>query len=142
MSFYSTLPYLHELNFSFLSFSREFQDSFNGDDWGNNGPGVITRVLQRICETNKPELMTYDRCNGFTVYPPNEFYAIPWRKWSWFFKPEHLHQTLELTKNSLVVHVWNKHSIKSKVEVGSQVAYGIIAEKHCPKVYQSCGEHF
>lgn len=30
----------------------EFANNFHGDDWGYNGPGVITRALQKICNTN------------------------------------------------------------------------------------------
>ncbi|XP_055916527.1 lactosylceramide 4-alpha-galactosyltransferase [Eupeodes corollae] len=30
---------------------RDFQLQFNGNDWGNNGPGVITRVLNKVCKT-------------------------------------------------------------------------------------------
>lgn len=83
-----------------------------------------------------------ERCNGFRAYPPNEFYAIPWRNWSMFFEPNQLQQTLERTKDSLVIHVWNKHSIKRKFKVGTKAAYGVIAERHCPKVYKSCGKYF
>lgn len=86
--------------------------------------------------------MSNERCNGFRVYPPNEFYAIPWRNWSWFFEQNYTKQTLSMTKDSLAIHVWNKHSIKKKLKVGSKVAYGIIAEKHCPNVYKSCGKYF
>lgn len=30
---------------------HEIRNNFRGDIWGYNGPGVITRVLQRICLT-------------------------------------------------------------------------------------------
>ena len=43
----------------FLSFSHgskiaemciyDLRDHFRGYDWGHNGPGVITRVLQKLC---------------------------------------------------------------------------------------------
>lgn len=123
-------------------FYSDFQRNFNGDDWGTNGPGVITRVLQQLCGTKTPELMTRERCGGFKAYPPGEFYAVPWPNWDWFFDPTKTNETLELTKNSQVVHVWNKHSIKKKVKVGSSVAYGLIAEKHCPNVYKASGDYF
>lgn len=126
----------------FFSFHSEFKHSFNGEDWGNNGPGVITRILQEICQTKFPALMKRERCGGFKVYPPNAFYAIPWPKWSWFFDPKLTNKTLELTKDSIVIHVWNKHSINKKVKVGSNVAYGLIADTYCPNVYRSCGEYF
>lgn len=35
------------------AFIHELSSSFSGSDWGANGPGVITRVLQRICQVKK-----------------------------------------------------------------------------------------
>lgn len=86
--------------------------------------------------------MTREQCRGFIAYPPSEFYAVPWRQWRKFFDPKQTNATLALTKDSLVIHVWNKKSVNEKVKVGSNVAYGIVAARHCPKVYQSCGEYF
>lgn len=31
---------------------HDFAENYRGDDWGYNGPGVITRALQRICNTD------------------------------------------------------------------------------------------
>lgn len=104
--------------------------------------GVITRVLQSICHVNKPPEMTQDECLGFKVYPPNGFYAVPWPKWEMFFDPKKLNETLNMTKDSIVIHVWNKHSIKRKLKVGTKAAYGLAAEMNCPLVYRSCGDYF
>lgn len=30
---------------------RDVRANFRGDIWGNNGPGVITRTLQKLCST-------------------------------------------------------------------------------------------
>lgn len=30
---------------------RDLKKNFRGDVWGNNGPGVITRALQKLCAT-------------------------------------------------------------------------------------------
>lgn len=86
--------------------------------------------------------MTPKQCLGFKVYPPNGFYAVPWKDWAYFFDTDKLNKALEMTKDSIVIHVWNKHSIKRQLKVGTKAAYGIIANKNCPKVYHSCGEYF
>lgn len=125
----------------FHSFS-EFERNFDGDDWGTNGPGVITRVLQNVCHTKKPFEMSPENCRGMNVYPPSSFYAIPWQKWHWFFDSQYTKKALQVIKDSPVIHVWNKHSTKEKIRVGSSVAYGIAAEQHCPAVYGSCGKYF
>lgn len=121
---------------------RDFQIRFDGNDWGNNGPGVITRVLNKVCTSKSPMVMTRDRCFGFHVYSKEAFYAVRWWYWTHFFDEKYLENTLVQTKDSIVVHVWNKHSKNKMVKVGSNVAYGKLAEKFCPKVYSSCGDYF
>ncbi|XP_030556653.1 lactosylceramide 4-alpha-galactosyltransferase-like [Drosophila novamexicana] len=131
----------HEIAESCL---RDFQLHFDGSDWGNNGPGVITRVAQQICGTKDISLMLEDRkrCLGFKVFDRNAFYAVPWKHWRHFFEPQLLEQTLEHTKDSYLVHVWNKHSKQLAIKVGSSTAYGKYAEQHCPKAYAAAGEYF
>ncbi|KAH8391523.1 hypothetical protein KR200_003091 [Drosophila serrata] len=131
----------HEIAESCL---RDFQLNFDGKDWGNNGPGVITRVAQKICGTKNIEVMQEDhkRCLGFKVFGRDAFYAVPWKQWRDFFEPEKLSQTLALTKDSYVVHVWNKHSSKLKIKRGTKSAYAKYAEQNCPRAYKASGEYF
>lgn len=121
---------------------REFQNSFDGDDWGNNGPGVITRVLQKICQTNHPALMTRDRCKGFNVFPVDQVYAVGWKDWRYFFEEKYSQRTMEMTKDSIAIHVWNKHSSVQSIPIGSRAAYKLLAAEYCPKVLASSGEFF
>lgn len=122
----------------------DLQRNFDGRNWGNNGPGVITRVMKHICQTNNIEIMQDNtkRCMGFKVYPIEAFYAIPWLEWSHYFEPTLLEQTLARTKNSFVAHVWNKHSIQRQIKTGTKCAYGVMAAEHCPRVYKAAGEYF
>lgn len=86
--------------------------------------------------------MLPENCLGFKVYPPKGFYAVPWPKWDMFFDPEKLNKTIEMTKDSIIVHVWNNHSIKRTLDVTTKAAYNVIAKKNCPRVFSSCGDHF
>ncbi|XP_065095251.1 lactosylceramide 4-alpha-galactosyltransferase-like [Ochlerotatus camptorhynchus] len=121
---------------------RDLLINFNGQDWGNNGPGVITRVLKRICSTKAPLMMTRERCRYFTVYPPEAFYAINFDDYLQFFEERWVDQALATLNRSIVTHVWNKFSRDTKVRVGSRVAYGVLAEQYCPRVYKASGEFF
>ncbi|XP_032595227.1 lactosylceramide 4-alpha-galactosyltransferase isoform X2 [Drosophila grimshawi] len=123
---------------------RDFQQNFDGQKWGNNGPGVITRVAQKICATKNISLMLADRkrCLGFRVFERNAFYAVPRKHWRHFFEPKYLEETLELTRDSYLVHMWNKHSKQLPIKVGSSTAYGKYAEQHCPKTYAAAGQYF
>lgn len=120
----------------------EFRRTFDGSDWGNNGPGVITRVLHEVCSTTYPALMTRSRCKGFEVFDVERFYAVRWPDWKLFFDEERADDAMELTKNSYAVHVWNKHSHAERVRVGSGQAYGVLAAKYCPRVYAAAGTYF
>ncbi|KAL7741843.1 hypothetical protein ACLKA6_012061 [Drosophila palustris] len=123
---------------------RDFQINFDGGDWGNNGPGVITRVAQTICGTKNITMMLQDRnrCHEFQVHDRNAFYAVPWTDWRHFFEPEFVEETLKRTKDSYLIHVWNKHSHQHSIRVGSSTAYGKIAEQNCPRSYAAAGKFF
>lgn len=122
--------------------TREFLKKFDGNAWGNNGPGVITRVLQQMCHTNATNLMSPEQCHNFHVLPVNQFNAISYQVWNFFFDKNMTNEVMELTKSSIGVHLWNKFSHQEIIRVGSNVAYELLAEKYCPMVYQSCGEYF
>lgn len=117
-------------------------DSFDGNDWGNNGPGVITRTLQKLCRVEKTPLMSEQHCLGFKVFPKSAFYPIKWTEWRHYFDPNHLEEAMTMTNKSIAIHVWNKHSAKEKFRVGTLAAYGVIADKRCPKAFRSEGEFF
>lgn len=115
---------------------------FSGTAWGNNGPGVITRVLEKICSTSNTTRMTRDRCHGFDVLPPSKCYAVPFRKWEQFFDVQATGKVLEMVKESVIVHFWNKFSIKRRVRVGDGSAYDLLAKEYCPLIYGAVGEEF
>lgn len=116
--------------------------NFSGVKWGNNGPGVITRVLETICATSNTTLMTPKRCHGFNVLPPSKCYAVPFRKWEEFFDTKDSKHVLEKLRESLIVHFWNKFSIQRKVRVGDGSAYDVLAKQFCPRVYSVVGKYF
>lgn len=120
--------------FFVLFFVREFSSSFNGDLWGHNGPKVLTRVLRRICNTKSTGKMTAKKCRGFHVLSRKAFYAIPSKDWEMFFNPNDTEETLKMTANSVMAHLWNK--LSSSQRINQKSAYGIIASRNCPKIFQ------
>ncbi|RZC35541.1 lactosylceramide 4-alpha-galactosyltransferase, partial [Asbolus verrucosus] len=122
---------------------KDLEFNFNGKKWGNNGPGVITRLSRFICATNNTEEMTKKKCLGdFRVYPSETFYPVIYQDWSMYFDVYSVKKAKNLTKNSYVVHVWNKLSSKKKVPVNVEVPYTFFARKYCPKVFRECEENF
>ncbi|KAG5876026.1 hypothetical protein JTB14_009815 [Gonioctena quinquepunctata] len=122
---------------------NDLKDNFNGKDWGYNGPGVITRLLKSICGGAKlAKDMIKKDCLGFKVYPTDRFYAVPWWKWKMFFDSNVTDTVLKLTENSYAIHVWNKHSVNTKIPLTSDVSYISHARTFCPKVVEECDEFF
>ncbi|KAG5675819.1 hypothetical protein PVAND_005690 [Polypedilum vanderplanki] len=121
---------------------RDLLKNFNGEDWGNNGPGVLTRVLQKICGTKDVMKMMIDGvCKNFNVLPIEKCYSIRWPEHRKFFEEAFLNETLERLSDSLIAHVWNKHSAATVLTKESNVAYIHLAKKYCPKTL-SASEFF
>ncbi|KAJ8897555.1 hypothetical protein PR048_002904 [Dryococelus australis] len=80
--------------------------------------------------------MTAEKCGGFTVYPPSAFYPVYWNQWQLYFNESKSTDTMEMLRNSIAIHVWNKLSKTERVKFGSTQPYGLIAQKHCPRVYE------
>lgn len=117
----------------------ELKDNFNGDSWGHNGPGLITRVLQKFCYKDKVSDM--HNCSGFYVLPASQLFPIPYRLWRQYFDPAAANQTLQLLKEAYTVHVWNKLSSEEQF-ADPHSAYATLAQSHCPMTYKQYNKAF
>jgi lactosylceramide 4-alpha-galactosyltransferase len=116
--------------------------NFNGEKWTQNGPKVILRVLQSLCRTEHVTKTTREKCLGIAVLPPSVFFSIYYTSWKLFFNESRSDEVLMIVNGSYGVHVWNKLSSQEKIFVGSKQAYGLLAEKYCPRVYWNSGPVF
>ena len=117
-------------------------EHFDGVQWANNGPGVITRTLKKICNTNDNLEMVGGSCRGFQVLAQNCCFAIEYPEHKKFFEEEYLIEVMDKINDSLIVHIWNKLSESTKLSVNTSVAYIRLAKQYCPKVIEACGEYF
>ncbi|XP_034243570.1 lactosylceramide 4-alpha-galactosyltransferase-like isoform X2 [Thrips palmi] len=124
------------------SFLHELRNTFSGTSWGYNGPGVITRVLQRTCHVKKVQDMTSEHCGGFTVHPPSAFYPVSFEAWEDYFNANKSEITMKMHTDSYTAHLSNKFSVRKNVIVGSRQPYALIAAQHCPEVYATCTSVF
>ncbi|XP_075973926.1 lactosylceramide 4-alpha-galactosyltransferase-like [Anticarsia gemmatalis] len=114
---------------------RDLKENYRGDIWSHNGPGVITRVLYKLCNANTVSEMSASTCQGFGVYGPELFYPVLW-KYAYFYFLD-----MELPVNHpYSYHVWNK--ITSSFVVGKDTAYARLAQKYCPTIYYAYGDDF
>ncbi|XP_072391096.1 lactosylceramide 4-alpha-galactosyltransferase-like [Diabrotica undecimpunctata] len=121
---------------------NDLKHNFNGQDWGNNGPGVITRLLKSLCGVKLAKEMVNKDCGGFKAYPPNSFYPVPWQNWKMYFDENSTEAVVNLAKDSIAIHVWNKHSEQTKLPLSSDAPYIHFAKKYCPKVIAAIDEYF
>lgn len=119
----------------------DLRHNFDGNDWGTNGPGVITRLMRGLCDTEKAIEMIGKDCNGFKAVAPKYFYPVRWQNWSMYFDEVYTETVRELTKESYVIHVWNQHSQTVRLDKNANVPYANFARKYCPKVYQECDKY-
>ncbi|KAH8263401.1 hypothetical protein KR044_008257, partial [Drosophila immigrans] len=131
----------HEIAEIFL---RDFQANYNGQLYTNNGPSLMGRVTKQVCNsTSIKEIVAESRnCSGFKVFNSTAFYPIAWPAWRRFIEPQYLNDTLAATKNSYLIHLWNKVSYEQPFKVGDDTAFGKYAHEHCPKVNAAAGDYF
>lgn len=124
-------------------FMDEMLKTYNGSDWGNNGPLLITRVLIESCKTNKSaEMIQLGDCEGFHVLPNKLCYPITGLSWKMFFNEQYTEQALRAVEDSVVVHFWNNISKKTPLKVDSNAAYVVLAKQFCPKTFAGSGDSF
>ncbi|XP_025192787.1 lactosylceramide 4-alpha-galactosyltransferase-like [Melanaphis sacchari] len=111
---------------------NDFASNYCNNDWGYNGPGVITRTLEKICETNLVTDMNKQKCKGFTVLGTEAFCPISWTDWQLYFNPNTSDEVMVKLKDSIGIHVWNLHSKHTVINIGSKQPYGLVAKKYCP----------
>lgn len=97
--------------------------------------------MTKFCKKPGIADMTRENCKGFQVYGEREFYAISNMQVLEAFSenPEKVMNILKLIENSTLVHMSNTLSRDIPLRVGSAIAYPILAEMYCPRVYNSLG---
>jgi lactosylceramide 4-alpha-galactosyltransferase len=124
-------------------FAFDLLTNFNGTLWSYNGPMMMTRVLQKLCSTMSTTEMAQKKvCKGFHVIPKDMCYAIYGTQFSKLFDDADAEKTMELVKDSLLVHFWNKLSSKTVLRRNQKAAYIQLARMHCPKVFKIEKEFF
>ena len=115
----------------------------NSDQWGVKGPNLLTKILQKkfkCCQAYKPYKPEKCKSVDFEVLERKAFYPILWRQKRLLNRPPFLRELLSLTKDSYVVHLWNRDTKIHKVRFGNKSFYDIAASLHCPMVYKKAKE--
>ncbi len=120
--------------------------------WGNNGPALIFRVLQKWCNVENLKTMDYINCRGFHVLPESSFHPVHFDKMKELFahpltanNNETDNETKSiswLTEKVIGVHTWNKLSKDDPIYKNATHAYNRLAREHCPHIFSIAPEIF
>ncbi|OPJ66350.1 lactosylceramide 4-alpha-galactosyltransferase [Patagioenas fasciata monilis] len=132
-----------ELNGAFLSFKpkhefmelcmQDFVDNYNGWIWGRQGPELVTRVFKKWCSISN--IQNGMICKGVSALPPETFYPIRWQDWKKLFEAISSSDLHNLLKNTYAVHIWNKKSHGTRLEITSQALLAHLYSQFCPATF-------
>ncbi|NXP24347.1 A4GAT galactosyltransferase, partial [Scytalopus superciliaris] len=130
------------LNGAFLSFKpknefmelcmKDFVKNYNASIWGYQGPRLLTRVFKEWCSIRTVQSMS---CKGVRALAPEVVYPIPWQNWQKLFEPISALDFHKLLKNTYAVHIWNKLSRGTRLEIPSQALLAQLYSQFCPATY-------
>uniref|UniRef100_A0A8C8AK92 Lactosylceramide 4-alpha-galactosyltransferase n=1 Tax=Otus sunia TaxID=257818 RepID=A0A8C8AK92_9STRI len=128
------------LNGAFLSFKpkhkfmelciQDFVDNYKGWIWGHQGPHLLTRVFKKWCSISN--IQNAMSCKGVSVLPQEAFYPIRWEDWHKLFEAISSSELHRLLNNTYAVHVWNKLSHGTRLEITSQALLAQLYSQFCP----------
>lgn len=120
-----------------------FRDGWDGENWIKNGPYLLTDLMKQQCKTNDIPSMYLKNltCNNFTIYPPETFGPIAWYDSEMFFNSSKTELVINKITNSIAVHFWNRIT-KEQLIISSHQPYAYIANKYCPKIFNTIIDYF
>lgn len=121
---------------------KDLVRNFNGNIWNHNGPALLTRIISSWCQQELTENMTPDACFQFQVRPIDDFMPVHWFSNGMYFEPESASATMMLLESSYTAHFFSHMNKDRPIEKGSHVAYDLLAEKYCPRVYEVISGQF
>ncbi|XP_040285844.1 alpha-1,4-N-acetylglucosaminyltransferase-like [Bufo bufo] len=125
------LPRIHSLAWEFMD---SFVQNYRGEEWGHQGPALITRVLKHKCKNVEISLKENVTCGTLTFFVPDCFYPVPYHEWKKYFIQW---DTFPTFNNSFGLHLWNFMNKNGKTMVpGSNTLVEHLYSKNCPCLYE------
>ncbi|XP_029472327.1 alpha-1,4-N-acetylglucosaminyltransferase-like [Rhinatrema bivittatum] len=113
---------------------EDFVRNFNGKIWGQQGPGLFTRMIAKFCELPEFPKMEDKICNNISFLHPHRFYPIPYPAWKKYYQ---VWKNPPIFNESYALHLWNYMNSEGKsVESGSNTLVENLYKVHCPSTYE------
>ncbi|XP_073485106.1 alpha-1,4-N-acetylglucosaminyltransferase-like [Aquarana catesbeiana] len=114
-------------------FMENFVENYRGEIWGHQGPGVVTRVVKKLC--GMPVFNSTDdvMCTNISYFHPQRFYPISYPSWRRYFV---VWENVPTFNDSYGLHLWNFMNNEGKSMVpGSNTLVELLYRKQCPTTY-------
>lgn len=125
-------------------FLRNQIENYVADEWGANGPIMLTRVLSNLCQTNSTnEMLSMPNCDGFRVVRKKFCYPISANHHEKIFNETFTEELLtKISSKSVTVHIWNALTKQFKTRPSDRNFYTTLAKTYCPKVFHTIEDEF
>jgi lactosylceramide 4-alpha-galactosyltransferase len=119
-------------------------DNYNGTVWGQNGPKLVTRVLNDQCNNTFKNITDTTQCTALdlTVFPPQLGYPIHWGNITDLFYSNMTESTLKAVDKSHFVHISSSITKNSTITKDLKSAFIIISQRACPTTYIDADNNF
>lgn len=121
---------------------QDLAKNFDGTKWDASSVGVLSRGIEHLCGTAETKSLTFEKCQGFSLYPHELFYAIDFHLFKYFFEEQHFDQAMETLNGSVGAHVWNFLSHNIVIQKNQRVALVELAKVYCPQIFSVPDQHF
>ncbi len=117
---------------------------FDGQQWANNGPLLVTRIMKNNWCRNLDSFTAGGLCRGVTLLQQNVLYPITWRTYRTLFDEslKSLRYVLSQIKDSYTVHWSNKLSAGLPIKWNSKTQpIARLAATFCPVTSENAELH-
>ncbi|XP_043935570.1 alpha-1,4-N-acetylglucosaminyltransferase-like isoform X2 [Protopterus annectens] len=118
---------------------KDFVTNYEGSAWGHQGPLLLTRVLQRLCNFTEwdPDKDLMCTSQKFIIFKSSRLYPIPYYNWKLFYNTS---DNLSIFSDSYATHVWNQmnqwdENEKRRMKVGDRSLLENIFKLRCQLTY-------
>ncbi|XP_067897852.1 lactosylceramide 4-alpha-galactosyltransferase-like isoform X2 [Heterodontus francisci] len=122
---------------------KDYVDNYKGDDWGHQGPDLMSRMLREWCDTDDLDEFLDKECKGILYLSSNWFYPISYADWGKYFergvwnksKNNDIENKFSKTNG---VHIWNYLSGGHEALIKESQSYlEYFFSNYCPSTYKS-----
>lgn len=124
---------------------NDLKRNFDPDEFGTNGPSIVTKLFQRRCdEYSIDDILKMRNCGGLNLLDSYYCYAVPWSEYRKLYDPKFTDEVMRRTNESVVTHYWNYMTKLNPIQLekNSSAAYILRARQFCPKVFKATEKYF